>query len=235
MEYLEPNKGLKVYDIQFDKQTAGPSPNDNKRIELFLLGCDRAMTGNACYGCFNKPLHDANKAEHSFDPIELADWIAERTPINERYITLGGGCPLQQSDNIILLCKQLKSHGFHIMMYTWRKLKYYLDTTKDLTEDLNIAPFSSYIRQRLPELLPYLDIVVDGEYIASERLYQGNKADGLLSSIGSGNQGIWDIQYYNKTGRHRAYFMRDIDKIKINEFNNGLIYYLKGECKPVWK
>jgi hypothetical protein len=29
--------------------------------------------------------------------------------------------------------------------------------------------------------------------------------------------------------------MRDIDKIKINEFNNGLIYYLKGECKPVWK
>ena len=160
MEYLEPNKGLKVFDIRFNVTTAGPSPIDNKRIELFLLGCDKAMTGNPCKGCFNKPLWDSNKAQHSFDPIELADWIIERTPENERYITLGGGCPLQQIDTIIPLCKHLKENGFHIMMYTWRKLRYYLDHTKDITEDLMMAPMSDDIRNKLPQLLPYLDMIV---------------------------------------------------------------------------
>ena len=35
-------------------------------------------------------------------------------------------------DTIIPLCKLLKENGFHIMMYTWRKLKYYLNDTKEL-------------------------------------------------------------------------------------------------------
>ena len=77
MEYLEPNKGVKVYDIQFDKQTAGPSPNDNKRIELFLLGCDKAMRGDACEGCFNRRLWDSNLAEFSCDIEFFAKLVAE--------------------------------------------------------------------------------------------------------------------------------------------------------------
>ena len=80
MKYLEPDKGLKVFDIRFDVTTAGPSPNGNKRIELFLLGCDKAMSGHPCKGCFNSKLWNANKAKHSFDPVELANWIIERTP-----------------------------------------------------------------------------------------------------------------------------------------------------------
>lgn len=227
MEYLNPNEGLKVFDIRFDVTTAGPSPNNNKRIELFLLGCDKAMTGNPCKGCFNYKLWDANKAEHSFNPEELANWIIERTPKNERYITLGGGEPLQQIDNIIKLCKPLKEAGFHIMMYTWRKLRYYLNTSKDLTADLFMAPESNNIRNKLPELLPYLDMIVDGQFIEEEKLYQEYKGDGLLSSIGSGNQYIWDIAYYNRTGHYRYYAMRDLQEIKINELNNSLLMFLK--------
>ena len=232
MEYLEPNKGLKVFDIRFNVTTAGPSPIDNKRIELFLLGCDKAMTGNPCKGCFNKPLWDSNKAQHSFDPIELADWIIERTPENERYITLGGGCPLQQIDTIIPLCKHLKENGFHIMMYTWRKLRYYLDHTKDITEDLMMAPMSDDIRNKLPQLLPYLDMIVDGQFIQEEKLYQEYKGDGLLSSIGSGNQYIWDINYYNKYGLYRYYAMRDLREIKVSELDHSLIMYLKEGVEP---
>ena len=229
MEYLNPNEGIKIYDMRFDVTTAGPSPNNNKRIELFLLGCDKAMNGCPCKGCFNQPLWDANKAEHSLDCHELSQWIIERTPENERYITLGGGEPLAQIDKIIPLCKELKQNGFHIMIYTWRKLSYYLEN-KDITEDLTMAPFSNYIRQRLPELLPYVDMIVDGQYDEKERLYDSSKGDGLLSSIGSGNQRIWDIKFYNETGKYRAYYMRDIQKLKLE--NEHLIFYLKEGYKP---
>ena len=92
MKYVGVNEGLKVFDIKFDITTAGPSPLDNnRRIELFLLGCDKAMCGHPCPGCFNKKLWDANLAQHSCDIDSLANWIIERTPIEERYITIGGG------------------------------------------------------------------------------------------------------------------------------------------------
>jgi organic radical activating enzyme len=227
MNYLEPDKGIKVFDIQFDKQTAGPSPNDNKRIELFLLGCDKAMNGFPCKGCFNQPLWDSNKAQHSLDPIELANWIIERTPENERYITLGGGEPLLNIETIIPLCKHLKDNGFHIMMYTWRMLRFYLKESKDITEDLIMAPNSNKVKERLPQLLPYLDIIVDGQYKQEERLYQDNCADGFLSSIGSGNQYVWDIKHYNKFGTYRYYAMKDIKALKVSEIDDSLIIYLK--------
>jgi organic radical activating enzyme len=225
VKYLEPNKGLKVYDIQFDKQTAGPSPNDNKRIELFLLGCDKAMNGYPCKGCFNSPLWDSNKAEHSLDPIELANWIIEKTPKDKRYITIGGAEPSMQLDTIIPLCKQLKEYGFHIMMYTWRKLSYYLED-KDITEDLNMAPNSKHIKDNLYKLLPYLDIVVDGQYIQEERLYKENCTDGFLSSIGSGNQHIWDIRMYNEHKIMRHYPMKDIKRLIVSDIDDSLIIYL---------
>lgn len=227
MRYLEPDKGLKVFDIRFDVTTAGPSPNGNKRIELFLLGCDKAMSGHPCKGCFNSKLWNANKAKHSFDPVELANWIIERTPVNERYITLGGGEPLQQIDNIIILCKLLKENGFHIMMYTWRKFKDYLNVSKSLEEDMKIASNSNHIKQKLPELLPYLDIIVDGQFIEAEKLYQEDKADGLLSSIGSGNQWIWDIRYYNETGKYRYFPMRDLLRLRVSCIDDTLVVYKK--------
>ena len=233
MEYLKPNEGLKVFDIRFDVTTAGPSPIDNKRIELFLLGCDKAMKGQPCKGCFNSKLWDANKAQHSLDVEELANWIIERTPKDKRYITLGGGEPLQQIDKLIPLCKILKENGFHIMMYTWRKLSYYLDPyVVPIIDDYLMVPESLDIKMKLPELLPYLDIIVDGQFIQEEKLYQENKGDGLLSSIGSGNQRVWDIQYYNKTGKYRCYAMRDLLELKVNELNNTLIMYLKEGVKP---
>ena len=122
MKYVDADKGLKVFDIKFDVQTAGPSPNENKRIELFLLGCDKAMRGDACKGCFNRRLWDSTMAEFSCDIEALAEWIIDRTPENERYITIGGAEPTFQIDHLIPFCKILKRAGFHIMIYTYREL-----------------------------------------------------------------------------------------------------------------
>ena len=114
------------------------------------------------------------------------------------------------------------------MMYTWRKLDYYLNPDViPMMDDYIMVPESLNIKERLPELLPYLDMIVDGQFLQEEKLYQEDKGDGLLSSIGSGNQRVWDIQFYNKTGKYRCYAMRDLREIKINDLNNSLIMYLK--------
>ena len=43
MKYLKPNEGLKIFDMRTNVTTAGPSPNNNERIELFLLGCNQSF------------------------------------------------------------------------------------------------------------------------------------------------------------------------------------------------
>ena len=113
--------GIKLRDVRWSVETAGPSPFDNKRTELFLLGCKKAMSGNPCKGCFNSTTWDASKALESHDPIKMAKHINDNAP--NKYITIGGGEPTDQIDNLIILCKELKKYGFHIMMYTWKELK----------------------------------------------------------------------------------------------------------------
>lgn len=89
MKKLPPNVGLKVFDVKLEATTAGPSPDDNKRTEVFLLGCEKACQGDSCPGCFNSLTWDMDKAEFSRDPIELAAFLNECTP--NKYITIGGG------------------------------------------------------------------------------------------------------------------------------------------------
>ena len=89
------------------------------------------------------------------------------------------------------------------MIYTWRQLK---DIVKDST---------------YKDLLDNIDILVDGQYKEEERLWNGEKEDGLLSSVGSGNQIIWNIQ--EKIG----YYMRDLKEIHL--INNKLTYITKKD------
>lgn len=221
MKYVDADKGLKVFDIKFDVQTAGPSPNDNKRIELFLLGCDKAMRGDACTGCFNRRLWDANLAQHACDVESLAEWIIERTPENERYITIGGAEPTMQMDYLIPFCKLLKSAGFHIMIYTYREL---LKEFKISNKEYNVPKRIS--TDKWIALLENIDMVIDGPFIQELKLYKEDYNDGFLSSIGSGNQRIWDIAYFREYKKLRGYAMKDLNNINLG-FNNGLIYYVK--------
>lgn len=198
--------GLLIKDIRWEITTAGPSPLNNKRTELFLLGCNKAMMGNPCKGCFNGTTWDKSKAEFSHDPILVAKHINKVAP--NKYITISGGEPLDQIEQLTILCRELKLYGFHIMIYTWRQLN-----------NINCNAFKNEIF----ELLNYVDIVIDGEYKESERLWDGSKEDGFISSIGSGNQIVWDIK--NKVG----FAMRDINKIILED--NTLFYSLKNKCK----
>lgn len=224
MKYVDVDKGLKVFDIRFDVTTAGPSPNDNKRIELFLLGCDKAMRGDACLGCFNRRLWDSSLAEFACDINSLAEWIIERTPENERFITIGGAEPTYQMDYLIPFCKILKQANFNIMIYTYRELSY----------ELKLTNKAEYVAERLDkkkwfELIDTVDIIVDGPFLQDRKLYIEDYNDGFLSSIGSGNQTIWDCASFRKTGVLRGFPMESLNKLSISFIGEKLIYILKDE------
>lgn len=231
MRELKPEEGLRIFDIKWRTDTAGPSPNNNERIEVFLLGCNKAMQGNPCKGCFNSITWDKSKAEFSWDPIELADMINEGCDPNNKYITIGGGEPTDQIDKLIPFVKRLKEHGFHIMMYTWRDLKHELDlifnhhvTAYYGTSSIEKLDFA----EKMWELTHHLDIIVDGEYKQEERLYQQELGDGMLSSIGSGNQRIWDIKAMNDGDiAISRYAMRDLAGLYIKPDTNDLVYITK--------
>lgn len=232
MKSLAVNEGIVVYDIRWETDTAGPSPDQNKRVELFLLGCQKAMDGNPCQGCFNSSTWDIKKAEFSRDPIEIADKIAEMT--ESRYITIGGGEPTDQAKHLIPLCKRLKEHGFHIMMYTWKELKHMMQRRPVyILSDEDRKRHMSYIGMRnIHNLLMHIDILVDGEFKQEECLYQENLGDGMLSSIGSGNQRIYDIKHYretsiNKPGELLYYPMRELVGLYVKPDTNDLVYITK--------
>jgi anaerobic ribonucleoside-triphosphate reductase activating protein len=208
MKLLPPNKGLVTFDIKWRTDTAGPSPDNNMRTEVFLLGCKKAQQGNPCKGCFNSVTWDIGKAEHSRDPLEIADFIIKNAP--NKYITIGGGEPTDQIDYLIPLVKKLKENDFHIMMYTWRKIELLgIDNTNHA------------------KVLNYIDILVDGEYKEEQRVYQQDLGDGMLSSIGSANQCVCDIKHMRETGETIKYAMKDLAGLYIKPDTNDLVYITK--------
>ena len=228
MNQLPSNQGIRLFDINWRTQTAGPSPNNNERIEIFLLGCNKAIKGNPCKGCFNSITWDKSKAEWSWNPHELADMVNEGCDPNNKYVTIGGGEPTDQIQMLIPLVKKLKEYGFHIMMYTWRNL---LSMLKYDSQGVDFN--ASY--EEIKELIKYLDIVVDGEYKQNERLYQQELGDGMLNSIGSANQIIWDLKAYNEQENRPkikgkdlyGQYMRDLAGLYIKPYTNDLVYITK--------
>lgn len=228
MKMLQVNKGLVVFDLKMRATTAGPSPDNNQRVELFLLGCNKAQKGSPCKGCFNSITWDIGKADFSRDPIEVADFIIKNAP--NKYITIGGGEPSDQITSLIPLTRRLKENGFHIIMYTWR------DLTKALNNDYqNVIP-NSYLnkdtyslKDDIKTLLKNIDIVIDGEFVIEEKLYIDNCDDGLFGSIGSGNQKIWNIKQANDNNNdlYNGIHLKDLKSIKLNPETNDLIYIMK--------
>ena len=210
--------GILLKDIRWSVTTAGPSPYDNNRTELFLLGCQKAMSGNPCKKCFNSCTWDNSIAEFSHDPIIMAKIINKYAP--NKYITIGGGEPTDQLKNLIILCRELKKYDFNIFVYTWRSID------KILNNDFqNIVPLKSAENffADFKILLKYIDVIIDGEYVDSLRIYNENSNDGLTSSIGSSNQNICIIKNnilykkYNMKNIKRIYYINN--EIKIEEYN----------------
>lgn len=130
------------------------------RYVLFTQGCP-----HRCPGCHNPDTHDFGGGT----PVALRDILADirRNPLL-RGVTFSGGEPFCQSEALIPLAAALKSLGYHLMAYTgyvW----------EDLARDSAAS-----------RLLPFLDMLVDGPFVAARRSLE-------LRFRGSSNQRILDV------------------------------------------
>jgi len=174
---------MKLFDVKWKIQTAGPSPDDNNRTEVFLFGCEKAKSGNPCKGCFNSVTWDDSVVTITHTPEEIAEKLIEFSP--NKYITIGGGEPTDQIEELITLCKILKKNDFHILVYTWKSL-----------HDIIEIKYGDYFREKTIKLLNYIDILVDGDFRIDEKVYNEDLGDGAFNSVGSANQIVWDVNRY---------------------------------------
>ena len=138
------------------------------RYVLFTQGCP-----HRCPGCHNPDTHDFGGGTS----VVLRDILADirRNPLL-RGVTFSGGEPFCQSEALIPLAAALKSLGYHLMAYTgyvW----------EDLARDSAAA-----------RLLPFLDMLVDGPFVAARRSLE-------LRFRGSSNQRILDVPAGLRAGR----------------------------------
>lgn len=130
------------------------------RYCLFVQGCP-----HKCPGCHNPETHGFEggtlvEGERIFADIRQNPLV--------RGVTFSGGEPFCQSRELALLAAKLKAEGYHLMAYTgyvWEEL---------VDDPMHQA------------LLKYLDLMVDGPFIQSQRTL-------TLPFRGSANQRIVDV------------------------------------------
>lgn len=196
---------MKIFNVKWTSTSAGPSPDNNKRTEIFLHGCKRAMMGNPCKNCFNSKLWDSSKNYRDYSVAEVVRNIVKYAP--NKYITFVGGEPFDQIEDLSEVCYLLKVLGYHIVVFTNKELEHNIENTP-----YTIKLFNS------------IDILIDGEYKETERIYQEDFGDGLTDAVGSGNQIVWDIQQYPY---FTGYCARDLAGIYVSAIDNELKYILK--------
>jgi len=184
-------KEIRLFDILWRTKNAGPSPDDNRRTELYFAGCDRALSGNPCKNCFNPLLWDRSNCypKTSEEIVNALD--RHNIP---KYITIVGGEPTDQLDGLVELSTILKKRGYHTMLFSWRSM--------------------DWIKEKIcAETINNFNIIVTDPYIEAERIYDTAKDDGIHNVVGSGNQNIW------LPDKSVSYKARDIASLKLKENN----------------
>jgi len=123
------------------------------RFVVWLQGCTLG-----CAGCFNPATHAGGGT-----PMTVDELVAQ-VPADADGLSLSGGEPLQQAAAIVPLLDAARARG------------------------LSTLAFSGYTREEIealpagPDVLARLDVLIDGRYVAAERLATGLR--------GSANQRI---------------------------------------------
>lgn len=147
----------KIFVKDIIKQTMADGPG--LRTSIYCSGC-----WHKCKGCHNQQTWDLYSGKE-IDVDDLVDLIVEDKWIDG--VTFTGGDPLYQSNGFIELAKKIKEKSNkNIWLYTGFVMK--------------------EIQMLCPEILRYVDWVVDGPYIEELR-------DIDLKFRGSSNQKIWKI------------------------------------------
>lgn len=158
---------LAVASIHADSSTAGLSPRDNLRTEVFLAGCKLGLRGHPCPDCFNSDLWDPQW----FPQVEVEDLVNEIKKIGNPFATIVGGEPLDQYEGVVELLDMLWTADVHTVVITHYTME--------------------EIEKKYPNVLNFAQCIIDGPYIKSQRTFDECKRPGIYQVIGSSNQNIW--------------------------------------------
>ena len=183
---------ISMFDIRNMIKNAGPSPDDNRRTELYFAGCQKAASGSPCKNCFNPMIWQPENALMK-TPAEFLDCL-ERHNI-PKYITLVGGEPTDQLEGLLEFGCSAKKKGYHIILFSWHDKKWLKENLKDRTK--------------------YFDIIVPGEYREELHIYNEEKDDGLHNAVGSANQSVWI------TAHDKVISAGNISSLKLVRDNSG--------------
>lgn len=143
---------MKVHAIEPRSRANGPGT----RFVVWLQGCSLG-----CAGCFNPTTHDTAGGRD----VHADEVIAElRSTSAIEGVTLSGGEPLQQPDAAIAILDAARELGLSTLVFSG----YTIDEIRN--------------RPRGPDVLAKLDVLIDGRYVAGDRLATGLR--------GSANQRI---------------------------------------------
>lgn len=146
---------LQVIDIVDGTIVDGPG----LRTSIYFAGCR-----HACEGCHNPQSWDFSAGT----PMSIAE-IMERVEEADSDVTLTGGDPLYQIDELIALCEAIRQKGYGIWCYTGFEYE-------------QILADPSLVR-----ILDYADVIVDGPFMLTQR-------DISLRFKGSANQRLIDVR-----------------------------------------
>lgn len=115
------------------------------RTVLFLQGCNLN-----CKGCQNKTTRDINKG----NDVEIDDLVKElNAKVFNKKITISGGEPLMQKDELIDLVKKLKKLGFNIALYTGHQKE---EVPHELINNLDYLKTGRFIENLKTSVKPFV-------------------------------------------------------------------------------
>jgi anaerobic ribonucleoside-triphosphate reductase activating protein len=140
------------------------------RLTVFAQGCK-----HNCLGCHNPHTHDFEGG--SLTSVEDILRQMKSNPLLDG-ITLSGGEPFEQAEEMGTLAQEAKILGYNVMTYTGYTFEYILQN-KDITVGWD-------------KLLRHTDTLVDGKFEIQKKMP-------MLQYRGSENQRIIDIQKFFAT------------------------------------
>lgn len=135
------------------------------RVTLFVSGCS-----HRCKGCHNPETWNFDFGKDFNDEVKIRLFDIISKPYIKG-LTLSGGDPLDSYDDVLDLVKEFRNR-FGETKDIWVYTGYVIDDLLKLNKD---------------EILDYIDVLVDGEYIEEQR-------DVSLAFRGSKNQRIIKIR-----------------------------------------
>ncbi|HEY0192064.1 MAG TPA: 4Fe-4S single cluster domain-containing protein [Kofleriaceae bacterium] len=170
---------IRVHGVEFRSRANGPGV----RFVVWFQGCTLG-----CAGCFNPATHDTPPQPGVPGSIaELTDRLAAAAATGTTGLSLSGGEPLQQPEAARALLDAARALGLSTLAFSGYRI-----------DEIRALPGG-------PDVLARLDVLIDGRYVASDRLATGLR--------GSANQRIHLL-----TDRHR---LADVEATPVAEIRIG--------------